>query len=387
MTENIFTIKIIYSKVVLNRMGDIVEESLYIVWLTAIAGIGRKKIKKLLDYYEYPSRIWNTSSSGLTEDGNVDPDTVYKIISSKDEGMVYEYVEKMEAKGIKYISVYDDAYPKLLMDIADYPLGFYMLGNEDALKSEKVSMVGARRCSEYGGRVAFDFAAYIASRGVAVVSGMAKGIDAMSHKGALSVEGKTIAVLGNGVDICYPAENRGLYESIIKTGAVISEYPLGEEAKPHYFPERNRIISGLSKGVLVVEAAKRSGTLITVDCALENGREVFVVPGNITSPLSEGTNSLISQGCPIVTKPEEILEALDIKENVEEKKDGKNFSKPFLAPEEEIVYHCIGYEPKGFDELKDSAGISVQDLQYILTLLELGGYVERLSGQRYIKIS
>ena len=365
------------------------EEGLYIVWLSAIAGIGRKKIRRLLDYYKYPSRIWSASSGELAEYGNADSETIYKIISTRDEDRLLNYAELMERKGISFVSVYDGLYPPLLLDSQDCPLGFYAAGDTGILSMDKLGIVGARRCSEYGGRVAFDFSAYIASKGVAIVSGMAKGIDAMSHKGALSARGMTIAVLGSGADICYPAENRDVYDAILEKGLIISEYPLGDEAKPHHFPERNRIISGLSKGVLVVEAAKRSGTLITVDCALENGREVFVIPGNITSRLSEGTNSLISQGCPIATSPRDILDGLGIAESTDkaESEGNKKDIKPFLAPEEEIVYHCINHEPLSFDELKALSNVSVHELQYILTLLELGGYVERLPGQRYVKIS
>lgn len=215
----------------------------------------------------------------------------------------------MQKNNIEIISIEDKEYPQLLKEIYDPPICLYVKGNKQILNKRALAIIGCREASNYGLKVAQEFAFNISKQNINIVSGLARGIDSASHLGAVNANQKTVAVLGNGLDIIYPKENIKLAQSILdSSGAIISEYPLGTEPKKENFPARNRIISGMSKGVLVVEAKEKSGTLITVDFALEQGKDVFVVPGNINSINSVGTNDLIKQGAKLVTNWKECIE-------------------------------------------------------------------------------
>jgi len=214
----------------------------------------------------------------------------------------------MEKNHIDIISIQDEEYPKLLKEIYDPPICLYIRGNKQILNNESIAIIGCREASNYGLKVANEFAYNISKQNINVISGLARGIDSEAHLGAVRANQKTIAVLGNGLDTIYPKENIKLVQNILNSGgAIISEYPLGTKPKKENFPARNRIISGMSKGLLVVEAKEKSGTLITVDFALEQGRDVFVIPGNINSINSFGTNDLIKQGAKLVTSWEECI--------------------------------------------------------------------------------
>lgn len=215
---------------------------------------------------------------------------------------------KLNTSKIKTIRIGDKNYPEKLMNIYGRPQTLYILGNETLLNEKSIAIIGCRNASNYGLRSAYQFGYELAKKGICIVSGFARGIDTYAHKGALAAKGKTIAVLGCGLNVVYPPENMELYKQIlIKGGAIITEYPLESKPERHHFPIRNRIISGLSDGVLVVEAKKKSGTLITVEYALEQGKEVYAIPGNITSENSEGTNELIKEGAIPVTKIEDFM--------------------------------------------------------------------------------
>ena len=216
----------------------------------------------------------------------------------------------MKEQGIRLVTMGDEGYPRRLKDIPDAPYGLFVRGRLQTDDAPAVAVIGARECSEYGRYVAKCLGATLGRRGITVVSGMARGIDGISQEAALEAGGNSIGVLGSGVDICYPAQNRPIYERLIRTGAVISTYPLGTPALPRNFPPRNRIVSGLADAVVVVEARAKSGTLITVDMALEQGREVYIVPGRVTDRLSDGCNRLVKQGAGIVLSPESFLEEI-----------------------------------------------------------------------------
>lgn len=214
---------------------------------------------------------------------------------------------------IEEINIKDEFYPQQLKNIYNPPLKLYVLGNKDLLKEDGIAIVGARKATEYGEKVALDISKKLSENGINIISGLALGIDTYAHLGTFQQNGKgrTIAVLGSGLDIIYPKQNIGLAKEILKRGGcIVSEYPLGTKPEKLHFPQRNRIISGLSKGVLVVEASEKSGALITADFALEQGKDVFAVPGDIGNLLSVGTNNLIKQGAKLVTKYDEILEEL-----------------------------------------------------------------------------
>ena len=212
---------------------------------------------------------------------------------------------------IKIIDMFSEVYPQKLKELYNPPSVLYVLGDENILNEKSIAMVGCRECTDYGRNIAKQLSYQLAKNNINIVSGMARGIDTYSHMGCLNAKGKTIAVVGCGLDMVYPPENKQLFNNIILSGgAIISEYPIGAKPNKMHFPARNRIISGLSDGLIVVEAKSKSGTLITVDFALEQGKDVYVIPGNITSPSSFGTNDLIKQGAKIITTIEDILEDL-----------------------------------------------------------------------------
>ena len=214
----------------------------------------------------------------------------------------------MLKNNVDIISIKDKEYPEILKNIYDPPLWLYIRGNKEILNKNSIAIIGCRECTEYGKNVAKELAYNIAKQNINIVSGLAKGIDGIAHEAAVAAKGKTIAVLGNGLDTIYPAENIILAKEILKSGgAIISEYPLGEKPQRQNFPERNRIVSGMSKEIIVVEAKEKSGTLITVDFALDQGRDVFVVPGNINQETSKGTNELIKQGAKLITNYKEVV--------------------------------------------------------------------------------
>ena len=359
-------------------------EDNYIMWLNAVEGFGLKKKLKLMEYFKSAENIWNAAKTELNESKELSEDNIECLLKSKKDDKLDKMVNELYSKNIRYISRNNIEYPELLKEIPDPPLGLYIIGKMPDENIPKVSMVGSRRCTEYGATSCYKLSKDLGKKGLVVVSGMAQGIDTMAHKGVLDGGGETIAVLGTGVDICYPASNRELMKKIIDNGCAISEFPLGTEPTAYTFPIRNRIISGMSMATVVIEAGKRSGTLITVNQALDQGRNVFALPGNITSQLSEGTNNLIKEGAFPVTCAEDITEVMGIENEVEKNKIEEKI-KIILAPEEKLVYDGIRLEPITVDELMEITKLNIQTLQYILTMLELKGYIQKLAGQKYIR--
>lgn len=360
-------------------------EEYYLMWLSRIHGMGYKRVESLIEHFGSATAVWAAHSSEFLEVKNLGEVMANRIIASRKEAPLEEWIEELEEKEISFLSVYHPRYPWLLREIADPPVGIYLKGVLPENERSMVSIVGARRCSRYGAGVAYGIAKDLAKANIVVVSGMALGIDAKAHQGILDGGGQTIAVLGCGVDCCYPEENRGLMERIKENGCLLSEFPPGTTPVPQNFPRRNRIISGLSPMTVVVEAGKRSGTLITADQALENGRDVYVVPGNVTSAYSKGTNNLIKQGCPVVTEYQDILNALGITYNERER---ANFTKKIsmnLSDDEEIVYRQIGEEPKTAEEICGVLSLPIQTVQYALTLLEVAGHIVKQPQSGYIR--
>ena len=297
--------------------------------------------------------------------------------------------------GCAVLTPADAGYPAPLREIYDPPAVIYMKGRwSEADDRIAVAIVGSRHCSHYGERTAGHLAYELALRGVTVVSGMARGIDAAAHWGALKAAGRTLAVLGNGLSSIYPPEHRELAEAIAQHGAVISEYPMRMKPLGHNFPRRNRLISGLSLGVVVVEAAAKSGALITADQALEQGREVFAVPGNIGSLTSEGTHHLLKQGAKLVTSVEDILEELRLKPmervtgpsgKVSDTSPARKVSDTFVSDEERLVLeHLNADEPHDIDELVAATGLSASACAATLLGLEVKRFVKQLPGKRFV---
>jgi DNA processing protein len=286
-----------------------------------------------------------------------------------------EYLARLTEAGIRFLARSDDAFPALLGAIHDPPPGLFLRGGGSAeiLQRPAVAVVGARACSSYGAQVARALARDLASAGLVVVSGMARGIDGEAHRGALQSGGITVAVLGCGVDRDYPATHATLAKQIEDAGLVVSEYPPGVDPAPWRFPARNRIIAGLARAVVVVEARERSGALITADLALEEGREVFAVPGEITSSLSAGTNGLLRLGAHLVTAAGDVLEALGMEVS-------PAASAPALDPNAQLLYEALRDAPSTADELVGATGLSAGELARALTHLELAGLVAEGDG-------
>lgn len=290
------------------------KENAYWIWLSLIPSLGSIKKQRLLQYFKTPEKILSASKQELLKVEGIGEKIANEILDNNIRKSVKNHITYMEKNNIQFITIQDDEYPQILKEIYDYPISLYVKGNAKILNSKSIAIVGCRDATTYGQNSAKYFGYNLAKEGICVVSGLAKGIDSYAHIGALGASGKlnsngkTIAVLGNGLDMIYPQENIELANMIIeKGGAIISEYPLGTKPDKMNFPARNRIVSGMSKGVLVVEAKEKSGTLITVDFALEQGRDVFVVPGNINSVHSVGTNRLIKEGARLVNCYQDLI--------------------------------------------------------------------------------
>ena len=307
------------------------ENKKYWIWFSLIKGLGCVRKNNLLKIYGTPEEIYKLSKRELLKVDGIGEETVTNIIEAKNEKILNYHIKYMEENNIDIIHICEKSYPQALKQIYDAPASLYIRGNKEILNGKNIGIVGCRECTDYGKKVAKYFAYNLSKeKSVNIVSGLAKGVDSYAHWGSVGANiecestkncgkinddcgklkndcGKTIAVLGNGLDMIYPKENIELANEIIRSGgAIISEYPCGTKPDKMNFPARNRIISGLSKGIIVIEAKEKSGTLITVDFALEQGRDVFVVPGNINSINSVGTNDLIKQGAKMVTSYEDI---------------------------------------------------------------------------------
>lgn len=362
-------------------------EEYYLMWLSRIEGMRFKLAKWLLEQFGSAEAIWRAKPQEIRKLQKVS-DKLKERLLKRNADLLDEWIIELEEKQIDFYSYWHPCYPALLKEIHDPPVGIYVKGNlpEDGI--DTVAIIGARQCSEYGRTVAYQIAKDLGKTNIIVISGMARGIDGEAHRGIMDGGGRTIAVLGCGVDICYPRENEVLMKRIIENGCVLSEYPPGTKAIPYYFPARNRIIAGLSKIVVVVEAGRKSGTFITADLALESGREVFVVPGNVTSPYSEGTNDLIKQGCPIITEGKDILEELGILYQEREKVVFSIQKFEQTSPEEKEVLEWIGTaEPTSAEILCRKLHKDIQEIQYILSLLELSGYIRHVPQAGYIRVS
>ena len=282
----------------------------YWIWLSIIEKKNYTITRRLLDIYKTPEEISKLSKKEL-EQLEVEEQMIQEMTNPNYRRIVKAYMLYMKEKNIQILTIKDEDYPYLLKQIYDPPSVIYIKGNKEILSQNGIAIVGSRNCSLYGQEIAKYLSYQLAKKGIHIISGLARGIDTFSHIGTLQAKGKTIAVLGSGLDVIYPPENAKLAEKIVETGGcLISEYIVGTKPLGEHFPARNRIISGLVSGVVVIEASEKSGSLITVDFALEQGKNVYAVPGNINSPNSLGTNSLIKQGAKIVTNVEDILEDL-----------------------------------------------------------------------------
>lgn len=283
------------------------NETLYWIWLSKLRNMGENKLKILLQKYKNIENIFYAKKDDLLKIDGIGEDIAKEITDATYKQNLVNIYEYMKSNHIYLINIYDKYYPQKLKHIYSSPICLYVQGNKEILNSKAISIIGCRQATSYGKSIGFKMSSDLAKIGITIISGMAKGIDAVAHMGALKANGKTIAVLGSSFDNIYPKENYSLYKNILLNGgAVISEYPPFSKIEKSNFVQRNRIISGLSDGVLVVEARRRSGSNITVDFALEQGKDIYAIPGNIDVPTSQGTNILIKEGAIPVTNVEDI---------------------------------------------------------------------------------
>lgn len=370
---------------------DYEKEMPYAYWLHNISGVGNKGIRKLLSQISLPSSLFGLTREQMLQiyckkERIFTEKAIDHIEKSKEGWKVLERYNQLKMKGIDFYPEFHPAYPGRLRDIPDAPWAIYAIGTMPDFEKLTVAVVGARQCSAYGAYVAKKLGKMLAERGVQVISGMAVGIDSLVQQAALSEQGKVAAVLGSGVDVCYPLSSKALYDELKENGVIISEYPPGTEPRAGNFPARNRIISGLSHIVAVVEAKEKSGTLITVDMALEQGRDVYAVPGRMTDALSIGCNRLLKQGAAILLSAEEWINEImedyvtfGCKGNMMKAKDGGDnldcFTKKVLGK--------VDFYPKTLQKLYDEMGedgeiaesLTCQELLTALMKLETEGKI------------
>lgn len=357
------------------------------LWLAVAQtpGIGPRSFYQLLDTFDSISEFWCRPATEVKMlMGSLGEKRLEALLKAREKFDLEKTMAALNKAGARVITLLDDEYPAELKTIFDPPPVLYYRGDFQAADQLAVAIVGARRATPYGREVASKFAGELARAGITVVSGLARGVDSAAHRGALAGKGRTLAVLGCGLDVTYPPENRRLYDEIASQGVVLSEFPLGTPPEARNFPRRNRIISGLSRAVLVVEAAVTSGSLITADFALEQGREVFAVPGPITSSQSIGTNNLIRQGARLVQKVADIIEELGW---VSKPTKEEPSSLPELTAAEERVYACFveGTGSIHIDELVCRSKLTVHEVTAILMMLELKGLVRQLAGKMFFR--
>ncbi len=352
----------------------------YRLGFNIVKGIGPAKMKALQGYFGDFERAWHATELELNKIG-VDRRTIRSFLETRQTLDLDAAMAKVDAANITLITWDDPAYPTYIRNIPGSPPLLYVAGNITEADRWAVAIVGTRRLTSYGRQIARDLTIGLVNNGVTIISGLARGIDAVAHKTAVEMGGRTIAVLGSGVDSIYPAEHRGLAKQIANGhGAVISEYGMGVRPEAKNFPPRNRVISGLSLGTIVIEAGIRSGALITSKFAMEQGREVFAVPGSINSPVSKGPNKLIQQGAKLVTCVEDVLEELNISMVVE--KTAVQLALP-SSKEEAALLPLLSHEPTHVDELSRKSGMAANKVSGTLTLMELKGMVKQMGRMNY----
>jgi DNA processing protein len=359
-----------------------VDNIKYWVGFNLVKGIGAARLRLLQEHFGSVEAAWRAPTSALGASG-LSPKLVEKLLAVRSGDALDRVWDRIQALGIQVFTWEDAGYPRRLKEIDQPPPVLYVRGEIVDQDDWAVAVVGTRRITAYGRQVSEQVAAFLAANGVTVVSGLARGVDSAAHKSALEAGGRTIAVLGNGVDIVYPPEHRRLAEAIQNQGALISDYAPGTPPESANFPPRNRIISGMSLAVVIVEAGDRSGALITADFAAEQGRDVFAVPGGINAPQSIGTNRLIQQGAQPLLHPQEILDALNLNQINEQIVARRVIPDD---PAEASLLSVLSQEPVHIDELSHQTGISIEILSAMLTMLELKGLVRQVGGMNYIGV-
>ncbi len=395
-------------------------ETTNLIHLNLIQGVGSKTVPFLVKTLGSTEAVLNATPQELDRIDELTP-SIRKSLANKKLGSPLEReLQLIEEYGCQVITLYDEEYPTLLKEVDSPPLLLYVRGElipEDAFS---IALVGSREAKDYGRRVSYQLAYQLAQRGITITSGFAKGIDTCAHRGALEANGRTLAVMGNGLSLTYPSGNSEMEEKIIESGAVISEFPMGMKPRSENFPRRNRIISGLTLGTVVVEASNRSGALITARLASEQGREVFAVPGEIFSELSTGTHKLIDNGAKLISTVDDLLEALPhhlinqiptaspnlrIENNpeiatsstmaksgenkkslaIEKKEFNPSIPPPDLTDEEKSVFNAIEVPSSHIDTIVRTTQLPINQVSSVLLMLELKGIIQQLPGKQFTK--
>lgn len=358
------------------------DETAYWIGFNMVSGIGPARLTALLDAFGSVESAWNGSAQQL-RDAGLDSRSLENLLRARRELDLEREWSKIGSAGIHVLTWDDARYPANLKSLDNSPPVLYVRGSFHEDDTWSVAIVGTRRASVYGREVTARLSGELARAGVTIISGLAIGIDTVAHRAALEAGRRTIAVLGSGVDQIYPPENRGLAAQIAANGAIISEYPLGTRPEANNFPPRNRVISGLSKAVVIVEAPRRSGALITARFAAEQGRDVFAVPGNIVNPGSAGCNELIQNGAAPLLSSQDVLDQLNLEHLVSVQHQQR------LAPtdpaEDQLLGH-LSHEPIHVDDLVRSAELSPPQVASLLTMLELKGLIRQVGALSYVRI-
>jgi DNA processing protein len=363
------------------------ENLKYWLALNKIPGLGPVTIKKLFDHFGSVAAVWSAAEHEVFGLEGINRSAARSFIDQRGKIDPEAELDLVNSRQIAVLTLEDDAYPSQLKNIYDPPPVIYLKGDLLSADAKAIAIVGTRRASRYGLEMAKKLAEQLSAHGVTIVSGLASGIDTAAHQGALAAGGRTVAVFGCGVDVIFPAENKPLAEKIERSGALLSEFPLGLTGDRSTFPRRNRIISGLSLGVIVVEGHYDSGAMITAKEALEQGREVFAVPGNVELEQSKGPHWLIKQGAKLVESVEDVLEELNLQfpqmTNDQYPMTNEGINYPELNEEERKIVKVLLLEPKHLDEIAVKVGWPVQQVSSILTMLEIKKAVRQLPGKMF----
>jgi len=352
------------------------------IGFTLVKGIGAVRFQRLLDRFGDAEAAWGANPVELAEAG-LSLKLIERLVAIREKVDLSRLWENTQSKGIQVLTWEDEAYPQRLKEIEQPPPVLYLRGELIPEDDWAVAIVGSRRVTPYGRQVTEEIGAFLAANGVTVVSGLARGVDAIAHKAALKAGGRTLAVLGSGVDRIYPPENRALAEEIFTRGAVLSDYAPGTPPEASNFPPRNRIISGLSMAVIVVEAGETSGALITAQFAAEQGREVFAVPGNILAPQSKGTNKLIQQGALPLLSVNDIVQTLNLT------RVGQHKAARKVLPADDVeakLLDALSEEPLHVDEIRNQTDLPVEKVSATLVMMELKGMVRQVGNMHYVAV-
>jgi DNA processing protein len=356
------------------------KELKYYVGFSFIPGIGRVRLSQLESHFHNLEDAWKAPAGELKQ-ARLDDSVIKSITAGRPRISLDDEMEKLERNGVQALTYHDDKYPSRLKEIYDYPPILYVRGKILPEDEWCLAVVGTRRATVYGRQVTEEIVNDLAHNKITIVSGLARGIDTIAHQAALEAGGRTIAVSACGLDIIYPSENAGLAKRILEQGAIVSEYPLGTKPKPEHFPRRNRILSGLSLGVLVTEAGESSGALITADLALEQNRDVLAVPGSVLSPASQGTNHLIQEGAKLVRNCQDVLEELNLRAVAQQ----LEFKEIIPASDtESLLLKKLSAEPVHIDEICAASGLSVSTVSSTLAMMELKGLIKSVGSMKYV---